>query len=152
MCNMQRLLGFFRPTAANDSSCCILATHTLLSHTHRVCMFSCHFTCPPSVFVVYPSAQLCALVWQCLALCEGKFIMCVCVCMCHMLVACGSLPAPDSADFRLSTSIHINIIIPGNKLHYPLLVTTKSFAIKSIQFTFAMLDMQTIYRIYICSM
>lgn len=123
-------------------------THSYRTHTECVCLAVILPVRPQSLWSTpLPNfVHLFDNVWHCVK--ASLSCVCVCVCMCHMLVACGSLPAPDSADFRLSTSIHINIIIPGNKLHYPLLVTTKSFTIKSIQFTFAMLDMQTIYRIY----
>lgn len=125
-------------------------THTPVpyTHTHTQCVcLAVTLPVRPRSLWLNPLPNFVHLfdnVWHCVK--ASLLGMCVCVCVCHMLVACGSLPAPDFADFRLSTFIHINIIIPGNKLHYPLLVTTKGFTIKLFQFTLAMFDMQTIYR------
>lgn len=54
VCNMQRLLGFFSANRSQRQQLLHFThTHTPVPHTdtHTVCMFSCHFTCPPSVFV-----------------------------------------------------------------------------------------------------
>lgn len=131
VCNMQHLLGFFSANRSQTIAAVAFYPHT---HTHtRSTHTNTHIVCvclavtlpvrPRSLWSTHLPhfVHLFDNVWHCVK----ATLSCVCVCVC-VPYACGSgsLPAPDSADFRLSTSIHINIIIPGNKLHYTLLVPT----------------------------